>query len=248
MPRYKLLIEYDGTPYAGWQRQDNVASVQGAIENAIFQFSQENKTLTTAGRTDAGVHALGQVANVDLTKKWRTDTIRDACNAHLLQNGDTISILNAELVDSTFNARFSAIKRHYHYRILNRRSHTPLDAKRVWWVPKSLNSDKMHEAAQRLLGRHDFTTFRSTQCQAKSPIRTLDRLDVIRNGDYIDIYASAQSFLHNQIRSFAGSLMNVGSQRFSADDLEAALHAKDRQRCGVVAPPFGLYLTKVDYK
>lgn len=248
MPRYKLLIEYDGTPYAGWQRQDNLASVQGAIESAIFKFTGENPTITTAGRTDAGVHALGQIAHVDLTKEWRSDTVRDACNAHLIQNRDTVSILAVELVDEEFNARFSALKRHYHYRILNRRSHTALDAMRVWWVPKPLDSDKMHEAAQRLLGRHDFTTFRSTQCQAKSPIRTLDRLDVIRNGDYIDIYASARAFLHNQIRSFAGTLMDVGTLRFTADDVEAALLAKDRQRCGVVAPPHGLYLTGVDYQ
>ena len=247
MARYKLTIEYDGTNYAGWQRQDGLRTIQAAIETAIHAFSGEIVTLSGAGRTDAGVHASGQVAHVDLTKDWRADQVRDALNAHLVMNEDNVAILHAEKVTDDFDARFSATKRHYHFIILNRRSPAVLQNNRVWWVPKKLDATAMHDAAQRLLGKHDFTTFRSSQCQAKSPIRTLDRLDVIRNGDHIDIYASARSFLHNQIRSFAGSLMEVGSGRWTADDLTSALEAKDRKRCGVVAPPSGLYLTQVDY-
>lgn len=248
MPRYKLTIEYDGTPYAGWQRQDNLPTVQGAVEAAIFRFTGTNITITTAGRTDAGVHATAQTAHADLDKDWRDDTVRDAINAHLSQAGETISILDAVRVDPAFDARFSAAKRHYLFRILNRRSPAALDAKRIWWVPRPLDAHGMHIAAQRLLGRHDFTTFRAAQCQAKSPVRSLERLDVIRQGEIIEIYASARSFLHSQIRSFAGSLVEVGTGRWNGDDLEAALHACDRARCGMVAPPHGLYLIGVDYE
>lgn len=247
MARYKLTIEYDGTNYAGWQRQDGLRTIQDAIEKAICAFSGETVTLSGAGRTDAGVHARGQVAHVDFVKEWRADQVRDAINAHLVMNGETIAILSAENVSDNFDARFSACMRHYHFIILNRRAPAVLRMNRVWWVPKQLDAKAMHDAAKRLLGRHDFTTFRSSQCQAKSPVRTLERLDVIRNGEEINIFASARSFLHNQIRSFAGSLMEVGIGRWTADDLQTALEAKDRTCCGVVAPPSGLYLTQVDY-
>lgn len=247
MPRYKLTIEYDGTLYAGWQRQDGLPSVQAAIETAISRFCGAEVTITTAGRTDAGVHATAQVAHVDLEKAWRGGKVRDALNAHLMQAGEAVSILLAEEVEQDFDARFSALKRHYLYRILNRRSPPTLDARYVWWVPRPLDAEKMHEAAQRLIGCHDFTTFRAAQCQARSPLRTLDRLDVVRKGEWIEIRASARSFLHNQIRSFAGSLAEVGWGRWTADDLQAALEARDRARCGMVAPPQGLYLIGVDY-
>ncbi|AQX28664.1 MULTISPECIES: tRNA pseudouridine(38-40) synthase TruA [unclassified Bartonella] len=247
MPRFKLTLEYDGSNYAGWQRQANLRTIQGAIEQAIFQFSGQKLTITTAGRTDAGVHAMGQVAHIDFEKNWNTYTIRDALNAYLQKQGEDIAVLNVQNVPDNFDARFCATKRYYLFKILNRRSPPALNAKRVWWLPKPLNADAMHKAAQRLVGQHDFTTFRSTHCQAKSPIRTLERLDIRRKGEEIFLYAQARSFLHHQIRSFAGSLMEVGIGRWTAEDLEAALHAKNRARCGVVAPPSGLYLIKVDY-
>ncbi|WP_254492711.1 tRNA pseudouridine(38-40) synthase TruA [Bartonella sp. B1099] len=247
MPRFKLTLEYDGSNYAGWQRQAELHTIQGALEQVIFRFSGQQLTITTAGRTDAGVHATGQVAHVDFIKNWPPYTVRDALNALLRQQGEAISILNVENVPDDFDARFSAIKRHYLFKILNRRSPPALNAKRVWWLPKPLDAEAMHEAAQKLVGQHDFTTFRSAHCQAKSPIRTLERLDVQREGEEIFLYARARSFLHHQIRSFAGSLMEVGIGRWTTQDLEAALHAKDRKHCGVVAPPSGLYLTKVEY-
>ncbi|UNF52091.1 tRNA pseudouridine(38-40) synthase TruA [Bartonella krasnovii] len=247
MPRFKLTLEYDGSNYAGWQRQAELHTIQEALEQVIFRFSGQQLTITTAGRTDAGVHATGQVAHVDFIKNWPPYTVQNALNALLRQQGEAISILNVENVSDDFDARFSAIKRHYLFKILNRRSPPALNAKRVWWLPKPLDAEAMHEAAQKLVGQHDFTTFRSTHCQAKSPIRTLERLDVQREGEEIFLYARARSFLHHQIRSFAGSLMEVGIGRWRAQDLEEALHAKDRKRCGVVAPPSGLYLTKVEY-
>lgn len=248
MPRFKLIIEYDGAPYVGWQAQADARSVQDALEEAIERLSGERPRLTAAGRTDAGVHALHQVAHADLTKDWRPDRLRDGLNAHLKLMNDRIAVSVAESVFDDFDARFSALKRHYRYRIYNRRAPPALDKQRVWHVPRKLNAEAMHQAAQRLVGRHDFTTFRATQCQANSPVRTLDRLDVIRSGDEIDIYASSRSFLHNQVRSMVGSLAEVGLGRWSADDLADALAAKDRKRCGQVAPPEGLYLIGVDYK
>ncbi len=247
MPRYRLDIEYDGTPYAGWQRQDGQPSVQGALERAILGFCGEAVTIKGAGRTDAGVHALGQVAHVDLSRDWPQDTVRDAVNAHLRQNGDTVTCLSASAVGEDFDARFSAVRRHYLYRILNRRSPPALDRHRVWWVAKPLNAAAMHDAAQALVGRHDFTTFRSIQCQAKSPVRTLDRLDVEQNGDDISIRAVAQSFLHNQVRSMVGTLRRAGEGAWTKANVEAALAARDRAACGPVAPPDGLYLVQVDY-
>lgn len=247
MPRYRLGIEYDGTPYAGWQRQAGQHSVQEAVERAILAFCGETVSLRGAGRTDAGVHALGQVAHVDLAKAWPADTVRDATNAHLRLAGERVAILNAIVAPDDFDARFSAIRRHYLFRILNRRSPPAVEANRVWWVPVSLDAGAMHEVAQTLVGRHDFTTFRSAHCQANSPLRTLERLDVSRAGDLIEVRTSARSFLHNQVRSMVGTLKRVGEGAWTAAAVKAALQARDRAACGPVAPPEGLYLVGVDY-
>lgn len=246
MPRFKLTIEYDGRPYVGWQRQDNGLAVQEVIERAAAGFSGESVTLFGAGRTDAGVHATAQVAHLDFCRDWAEDTVRDALNAHMRE--ESVTVLSAQKVSDGFDARFSARRRHYLYRILNRRPPAALLRGQVWWVWKPLNIDAMHAAAQRLVGTHDFNTFRSTKCQAKNPVRTLERLDVMRGpGEEVHIHASAQSFLHNQIRSFAGTLKLVGEGRWSVEDVVAALAARDRIRCGPVAPPDGLYLTGVEY-
>jgi tRNA pseudouridine38-40 synthase len=245
MPRYKLIVEYDGSPFAGWQYQDNAPSVQRAIMAAVEAFSGEKVMVQGAGRTDAGVHALGQVAHFDLAGERPPDTIRDALNAHL--RPQPVAILSAEKVADSFDARRSAVRRHYLYRIANRRPDLALDRGRAWRVPRRLDEAAMHAAAQRLTGKNDFTTFRSTECQAKSPEKTLDRLDVSRVADEIHISATARSFLHNQVRSMVGSLVQVGDGKWSADDLAGALEARDRARCGPVAPPDGLYLVRVDY-
>jgi tRNA pseudouridine38-40 synthase len=245
MPRYKLIIEYDGTPFSGWQIQEGLLTVQGALTAAIEALTGEKILVQGAGRTDTGVHARGQVAHVDLTKDWDTDTVRDALNAHLRPH--PVAILSAERAAGDFNARTSAVKRHYLYRIINRRADLTVDAGRAWRVPRPLDAAAMHAAAQRLIGKHDFTTFRSTECQAKSPVKTLDRLDVARDADAVNVAASARSFLHSQVRSMVGSLVQVGLGAWSADDLAAALAARDRAACGQVAPPDGLYLMKVDY-
>jgi tRNA pseudouridine38-40 synthase len=245
MPRYKLTIEYDGTPFVGWQIQASDLSVQGVLTEAVAAFAGERVTVSGAGRTDAGVHALGQVAHVDLSKDWDTDTVRDALTAHLRPH--PVAVIAAERVAPDFDARFSAVKRHYLYRIVNRRPDLTLDRGRAWRVPKRLDDAAMHAAAQRLIGKHDFTTFRDTECQAKSPVKTLDQLDVVRDGDEVRVITSARSFLHSQVRSMVGSLVAVGEGRWSADDLAAALAARDRTACAAVAPPEGLYLVKVDY-
>jgi tRNA pseudouridine38-40 synthase len=245
MPRYKLTIEYDGTPFRGWQIQPDAPTVQGALMTAVTAFSGERVAVNGAGRTDAGVHARGQVAHLDLGKDWDTDTIRDAMNFHLRPH--PVAVLAAEKAPDDFDARFSARKRHYRYRILNRRPDLTLEAGRVWRIPRPLDHEAMHAGAQRLVGKHDFTTFRSTECQARSPEKTLDRLDVMRDGDEIAVVASARSFLHSQVRSMVGSLAQVGEGRWTADDLAAALAARDRARCGMLAPPEGLYLMQVEY-
>lgn len=246
MPRYKLTIEYDGAPYVGWQRQSNGFSVQEAIESAVQAICGDEAAIRGAGRTDAGVHAKGQVAHVDLVKDWRSDVLRDALNAHL--RPEPVAILLAEPVPNSFDARFSALRRHYLYRIVNRRAPLTIERGRAWLVKRKLDADAMRAAATGLLGRHDFSTFRASECQAESPVRTLDRLDVARIGDEIHIRASARSFLHTQVRSMVGSLEYVGCGKWSSGDLLAALEARDRRRCGMVAPPDGLYLTQVDYE
>ena len=245
MPRYRLCIEYDGGPFVGWQRQAEGASVQGALEASIEKLSGEQVTVTGAGRTDAGVHALGQVAHFDLEKSFEAGKVRDALNHYL--RPAPIVVLDAEAVDGEFHARFSAKSRHYLFRILNRRSPPALEDGRVWHVSHRLDADAMQAAAQFLVGQHDFTTFRAAECQAQSPVKTLDRLDVSRRADEIHIEASARSFLHHQIRSFAGSLKLVGEGKWRPADLKAALEARDRSACGPVSPPDGLYLVRVDY-
>ena len=245
MPRYKLTIEYDGTPYVGWQAQDNGASVQGVLTAAIAAFAGERVAIGAAGRTDAGVHALGQVAHLDLAKDWDTETVRDAINFHL--RPQPIAVLAVERAAPDFDARFSAVKRHYLYRIVNRRADLTLEQNRAWRVPRPLDCDAMHAAAQKLIGKHDFTTFRSTECQAKSPVKTLDSLAVARDRDDVRVTASARSFLQHQVRSMVGSLVHVGEGKWSADDLASALAARDRAACGQVAPPHGLYLVRVEY-
>jgi tRNA pseudouridine38-40 synthase len=245
VPRYKLTIEYDGAPFAGWQIQAERPTVQGVLTAAIEALSGEKTLVQGAGRTDAGVHARGQVAHVDLKKDWNTDTVRDALNAHLRPH--PVAVLAAERVADGFNARTSAVKRHYLYRIINRRADLTLDAGHAWRVPRSLDAAAMHAAAQRLIGKHDFTTFRSTECQAKSPVKTLDQLDVERHGDELRVTTSARSFLHSQVRSMVGSLVMAGEDKWSADDLTRILAARDRTACGQVAPPDGLYLMRVDY-
>jgi tRNA pseudouridine38-40 synthase len=243
--RYRLTLEYDGAPFVGWQRQDNGPSVQGALETAIEKLSGERVIVTGAGRTDAGVHALGQVAHFDLVKDFPSGKVRDALNHHL--RPDPVSVLDAVVTDGEFHARFSATARHYLFRILNRRSPPVLEKDRVWHVSPKLDAAAMHVAAQFLVGQHDFTTFRAAECQAQSPVKTLDRLEVSRRADEIHIEASARSFLHHQIRSFAGTLKLVGEGKWRPLDVKKALDARDRAACGPVSPPEGLYLVRVDY-
>ena len=245
MPRYKLILEYDGTPFVGWQIQENGPSVQGRLAEAIKAFSGEESVPRGAGRTDAGVHALAQVAHLDLARDWESWKVREALNAQI--RPDPISVLACERAEEDFDARFSAKARHYLYRIVNRRSPLALDRDRAWQVPHDLDASAMNDAAQLLVGHHDFTTFRSSECQASSPVKTLDRLTVTQTGDEIRIEAAAQSFLHNQVRSMVGSLKLVGEGKWTARDLKAALDARTRGACGPVAPPSGLYLARVDY-
>ena len=250
MPRYRLDIAYDGTPYHGWQRQKGVPSVQEAIETAIESFAGHAVRLHAAGRTDTGVHASGQVAHVDLAREWEADTVRRALNAALLRASESVAIRAAVRVDDAFHARFSATARHYRYTILDRDWPPTTERHTVWWVPRRepLDADAMGEAARQLVGRHDFTTFRAAGCQANSPVRTLDRLAVAREGEHIVIRASARSFLHHQVRSMTGALKRVGEGRWTPDDVAAALVARDRSRCPGMAPPGGLCLLGVDYK
>jgi tRNA pseudouridine38-40 synthase len=245
MPRYKLTIEYDGSPFLGWQVQDTGLTVAGALEAAVEKLSGDRTKIYGAGRTDAGVHALGQVAHIGLSKDWETDTIRDGLNAHLRPH--PVAILSVEKTADDFDARFSAIKRHYLYRIANRRADLTLDRGRAWRVGRPLDARAMHDAAQALVGNHDFTTFRAAECQAKSPVKTLDVLNVSRIGEEICVEASARSFLHHQVRSMVGSLAQVGEGKWGAGDMKRALEARDRSACGPVAPPDGLYLVRVDY-
>ncbi len=245
MPRYRVTLEYDGTPFVGWQVQALGTSVQGRLAEAITKFCGEAVMPRGAGRTDAGVHALGQVAHFDLVREWPIDTVRAAVNFHL--KPDPIAVLDCRIVAGDFDARFSARGRRYLYRILARPAPPVLDRDRVWWVPQRMDAQAMQRAAQVLVGRHDFTTFRAAGCQAKSPVKTLDRLQVGVSGEEIQVIAAARSFLHNQVRSMVGSLKLVGEGKWNAVDLEAALEACNRSACGPVAPARGLYLVRVDY-
>lgn len=245
MPRFKLVIEYDGTGLVGWQRQGQGLSVQGLIEDAIFAFSGTRPTVFTAGRTDAGVHATAQVAHCDLDRDMRGDKLRDAINFHLKPH--RVAIIGAERAADDFHARFSARGRRYRYDILNRRARPALLESRVWWVPVALDAEAMAEGAAHLIGAHDFTSFRAAECQAKSPLKTLDGLTVTRQGDMITIESWARSFLHHQVRNMVGSLKMVGTGKWHPDRIKAALDARDRAQAGPTAPPQGLYLTGVDY-
>ncbi|HPG89897.1 MAG TPA: tRNA pseudouridine(38-40) synthase TruA [Hyphomicrobium sp.] len=245
MPRFSVVLEYDGTPFVGWQRQAEGLSVQGLLEQAIFKFSGEAVAVRGAGRTDAGVHALHQVGHFDLEKAWDPGRVRDAINFHLKPH--PIAVLACEAVPETFDARFSAIQRRYIYRILMRRAPPVLERNRVWWLTQTLDAAAMKDAASVFVGHHDFTTFRATQCQAASPVKTLEQFDIDAMGDEIRCTVVGRSFLHNQVRSMVGSLKHVGEGRWTKDDLAAALAARDRTACGTVAPPTGLYLADVVY-
>jgi len=245
MARYKLTIEYDGGPFCGWQRQDNGPSVQAALERAAQALDGGPRTVYGAGRTDAGVHALGQAAHVDLEKELDPETVRDAFNHHL--RPAPVAVLGAERVDESFHARFSALRRGYLYRIIARRAPLTLDRGRAWRARRPLDAAAMHEAAQVLAGTHDFTTFRDSLCQASSPVKSLDSITVEAEGAEVRIRVEAISFLHRQVRSITGSLVEVGTGKWSVDDFSDALRAADRRRCGPVAPPDGLYLAFVRY-
>ncbi len=245
MPRYKITIEYNGHPFCGWQHQPGQQSVQNSIEKALFAFTQETSSVFAAGRTDSGVHAIGQIAHFDLSKPQKTETVRDALNYHLKPL--PIVILQVKEVDQDFHARFNAIQRHYIYKIVNRRPRLALDYGLAWHIPVKLNIDNMQNAGKDLLGRHDFTTFRASQCQANSPIKTLDGLEITQKKDQIYFLFSARSFLHQQVRSMVGSLVCVGKEKWSVFRLKQALEAKDRTQCGMIAPAEGLYLKQVVY-
>jgi tRNA pseudouridine38-40 synthase len=245
MPRYRLMLEYDGGPFRGWQRQASGASVQASLEAAVLAFCGEHVQVVGAGRTDAGVHAQGQVAHLDLSRAVALETLRNALNHHL--RPQPIVVLEAAMVAADFHARFSATMRHYRYRIVNRRPPLALDRGRAWQVPRHLDAEIMHEAAQSLAGRHDFTSFRSALCQARSPVKTLSQLAVVRTGERIEIVARARSFLHHQIRNIVGTLKLIGEGRWPVAQIEAVLAARDRAAAGPTAPACGLYLTRVDY-
>ena len=246
MPRYRLTIEYDGQPYKGFQAQETLPSVQGSIERAVKAFSGQTLRLQAAGRTDTGVHATGQVIHIDLEREWRPEVVRDALNAHLMP--EPIAIIDAQVAEGDWHARFSATERRYIYRILNRKSPPALDRGKVWHLKKPLDAQAMHDAAQVLIGNHDFTTFRHMQCQAKSPIKTMDVARVWREGEQVLLEFASRSFLHRQVRSMTGTLTEVGIGRWSAADVKAALEARDRRACGPVAPADGLYLVGVKYE
>lgn len=245
MFRYKITIEYDGTPYVGWQIQDNGLSVQEVLSTAVKNLTGEEFVPKGSGRTDAGVHALGQVAHIDLSKEWNLSKIRDGLNYHL--RPAPIAVTKAEVVNDEFDARFSAIRRHYRYVIVNRRARLTIDRAYAWQVPRPLDHELMNEAAQSFVGHHDFTTFRSTHCQAKSPLKTIDTISVLREGEKVIVECSARSFMHNQVRSIVGSLAEVGMGKWPASGIQSAIDAKDRAACGPVAPAHGLYFLKVEY-
>lgn len=243
--RFKLTLEYDGGPFQGWQRLGEGPSVQAAVEEAVEKLTGVRREVVGSGRTDAGVHAMAQVAHVDIEKALAPERLADALNAHLRPH--PIAVLKAEAAAADFHARFDARRRVYLYSILNRRAPAALARGFVWRIARRLDADAMQAAAQRLVGRHDFTTFRDSQCQAKSPVKTLERCEVVRAGETVQVWCEARSFLHRQVRSIVGTLVEAGFGKMSADDVAHALAAKDRARCGPVAPPDGLFLYRVDY-
>jgi tRNA pseudouridine38-40 synthase len=244
--RYRITLEYDGGGFVGWQRQENGPSIQAALEDAIDGFCGERVTVHGAGRTDAGVHALGQVAHFDLDKDTDARTVREALNAHL--RPAPIAVLDAAEADPAFHARFDAVERRYLYRVLNRRAPPTLDRGRAWHVAVPLDAEAMHDAAQVLVGKHDFTSFRAAECQAKSPVKTLDEIAVTRAGEEVQLTARARSFLHHQVRNVTGTLRLVGEGKWGRGDVEAALAARDRSAAGPTAPAEGLYLVGVRYQ
>ena len=243
--RYKLTIEYDGGPFQGWQRLPDAPSVQGALEDAVEKLTGRRHDVIGAGRTDSGVHATGQVAHVDIEKPFDAFKLSEAMNAHIRPH--PISVVHAEIADPEFHARFDAVRRYYTYTIVNRRAPLALERGKAWRIGLPLDIDTMNRAAAHLIGKHDFTTFRDGRCQAKSPIKTLDEASVQRRDDKVELRFVAQSFLHRQVRSLVGTLVEVGLAKMTADEVAAALTAKDRVHCGPVAPPDGLCLTRVDY-
>jgi tRNA pseudouridine38-40 synthase len=246
VPRYKLIIEYDGTAFAGWQRQENAPSVQATLEAAALAIDGEPVLVIGAGRTDSGVHATAQAAHLDFRKDFPAHVVRDALNAHLRPNA--VSVIAAEIAADGFHARFDATSRSYLYRIVNRKPDLALERDRAWRVPVPLDAAAMHEAAQRLVGRHDFSTFRDSKCQADTPVKTLDSISVVREGGTVVLRTTARSFLHRQVRSMMGSLVEVGRGRESVGWIEEILKSADRTRCGPVAPAEGLYLVGVGYE
>lgn len=245
MPRYRLTLEYDGGPFHGFQAQADLPSVQEAVERAVAAFCGQTLRLQAAGRTDTGVHATGQVVHIDLDRDWPAETVANALNAHLVPQ--PVAVLEAAVAPEGWHARFSATRRRYLYRILNRRAPPALEQGRVWHVKKPLDAEAMHAAAQVLVGHHDFTTFRDLGCQARSPVKTLDEVTVTRHGEEVRLTFASRSFLHRQVRSMTGTLAEVGVGRWTAEDVRAALEARDRRACGPVAPACGLYLTGVEY-
>ena len=245
MPRFKLTVEYDGSGFVGWQRQANGLAVQQVLEEAAASYCQTAITVQGAGRTDAGVHATAQVAHLDVPRDDTGERVRDALNA--LVRPHAIAVIKAERVADDFHARFDANTRHYLYRISTRKAPLALDRNRSWWLPRQLDAGAMSAAAQILVGKHDFSTFRATECQAKSPIKTLTRLDVSGEADTLVIKVEAPSFLHHQVRNMVGTLCLVGEGKWAADDVRSALEARDRRAGGPTAPPEGLYLTHVGY-
>lgn len=243
MTRYKIILEYDGTDLIGWQENRQGPSVQSLIKDAIEKFCGMRPDVVAAGRTDAGVHAVAMVAHFDLDGDWTGDTVMRALNFYL--TGAPVSVLDCQIVGNEFNARFSCIARHYKYIVLNRRAPTVLNKDRMWWVPRSLDINAMRAAAQRLLGQHDFTSFRATQCQAKSPIKTLDKCEIVKNGDEIIFNFSARSFLHHQVRNIVGTLVEIGLGK--PYDIDEIFAAKNRSAAGPTAPACGLYFMTADY-
>ncbi len=246
MPRYKLTIEYDGTGLHGWQRQENGRSVQALLEDAALQFCQEEVLIYGAGRTDAGVHARGQVAHCDFKENYQEETIRKALNFYL--KGELVSVLAVTQVNNEFHARFSATKREYLYQIINRPSPLTLERLRAWHLAKPLDVTCMQEAANVLIGKHDFSSFRASDCQAQSPVKTIDSIDIETHGEHIDITITAQSFLYHMVRNIVGMLRRAGEGKLSIDAVQELLAAKDRTLAPSAAPAHGLYLTKVVYE